>query len=669
VASAHALLTSSSPAAGAHLGTAPGVVVLEFSQFLNARLSHSVVIDPTGHQWPGEVDSAIEMRIPLATNASGVYTVDWTSVSDIDGHVISGSFSFDVGVGSSSGQDAAALNTIPGPQLSDVAIGAVKWVEALALIFLAGQVLLSRLAARAPTITWVKPGFRAASIALSAGLVVVWAEATVASGGHSLSGYLAYFGSGLSGIALLVRLGFEALALVAVLIGSWTLPIWIAGAFVMLAGSGHAEGVDPAWFGVGLDAVHLVAAGLWAGGIAALAVIRPPSGWRSPEARTLLNRFTPVALCAFGTTVVAGGLEAVEQLGSLQALFGTDYGRVLLAKMALVALMLPLSLSAWRLRRPHVRIEASIAVCVIAAAALLASFPVPPTTAERQAAAEAVAAPTLGLPAKGELTMAGHAGSVLVGLSLSPGTPGPNHVTVYVLPTQGSAAAANLPANLVINNVYSALRTCGNTCRETTADIQPGDQVGVEVVGSGGGLATFAIPEHLPAPSGAALLTKLEAAMQQLTAYAVDETLIGASPVSGIVTVHSTFGSDAPDRSKVTINGTSTSIWIGTSLYTQSAPGQPWSRQTTPAITIPYFVWDYFQPLSNAHVLGQAVIGGVPTTMVSSFGNSQATPIWFTFWIDAAGRARQVAMDTPGHFMTDTYTSYDKPIPIEPPTG
>ena len=91
--------------------------------------------------------------------------------------------------------------------------------------------------------------------------------------------------------------------------------------------------------------------GVWAGGIAALAVVRPPGGWRSADARRLIGRFTPVALAAFGVTVVAGGLEAIEQLGSLQSLFGTDYGRVLLAKMALVACMLPLSLMAWRLRQ------------------------------------------------------------------------------------------------------------------------------------------------------------------------------------------------------------------------------------------------------------------------------------------------------------------------------
>jgi len=200
-----------------------------------------------------------------------------------------------------------------------------------------------------------------------AGLVAVWAQATVGSGGHSVSAYLAYFGAGLSGAALLARLALEALTLVAVIRGWRSLPLFLGGSLVMLAAAGHAAGVQPAWLGVGLDAVHLLAAGVWAGGIGALALLRPPGGWRSVEARRLLGRFTPVALAAFATTVVAGGLEAIEQLGSLQSLFGTDYGRVLLAKMALVACMLPLSLLAWRLGRPRVRVEASIAVCVVAA--------------------------------------------------------------------------------------------------------------------------------------------------------------------------------------------------------------------------------------------------------------------------------------------------------------
>ena len=662
-ASAHALLVSESPRAGAHLGTAPGVVVLVFSQNLNAQLSHATVTDPTGHRWNGAVESGAEIRIPLATNASGVYTVDWTSVSQVDGHLITGSFTFDVGV-TGPGSIEAAANSVPGPQPSDIAIGAVKWVEALALLFLVGQVLMRRLAGDDSELAWVRPGFRAASIALSAGLVVVWAEATVGSGGHTLSGYLSYFGSGLSGAALLARLGFEALALVAVVRGWRTLPLWLAGALVMLAASGHAAGVDPGFLGITLDAVHLLAAGLWAGGIAALAGLRPPGGWLGPAARRLIVRFTPFALGAFGATVVAGGLEAVLQLGSIGSLFGTAYGRVLLVKMGLVALMLPLSLMAWRLRRPHVRIEAGVATCVVAAAALLASFPAPPTTASREAAELAAATPAAGLPGPGDLTMAGQAGSVLVGLSLSPGTPGTNRALVYLLPITGSADAASELANIAVNNRYQQLRNCGDTCRRATIDIQPGDTVTVDVLGQGGGEASFTMPEQLPAPSGAALLARVQTAMHALTAYQVSEVLS-----SGVTTIHSVYASDAPDRTTWTVNGSGETIWIGTTQYTRNGPGDPWHVEADlPANTVPNFVWDFFEPLTDAHVIGHAVLGGVPTTIVSSFGNKQATAIWFTYWIDATGRVRQVNMDAPGHFMTDTYTSYDKPVDITAPS-
>jgi copper transport protein len=660
-ASAHALLSAASPPAGAHLGTAPGVVTLDFSQPLTPALSHATVVDPTGHVWTGKVDSAVEIRIAMATNAFGVYTVDWTSVSSFDGHLISGSFTFDVGI-AGPGSPVVAANAVPGPQLSDIAIGIVKWVEAIALLFLAGQVLISALARQSPSLEWVSPRFRASSIALSAGLVTVWSEATVGSGGHSLTDYLAFF-NGFSGAALIARLGFETLTLVAVVRGWRTLPVWLGGALIMLAASGHAAGVSPAWYGIGLDAVHLLAAGLWAGGIAALAMLHPPGGWRSTEARVVLARFTPIALGAFAATVVAGGLEAITQLGSMQALFGTAYGRVLLVKMALVALMLPLSAMAWRLKRPHVRVEAALAACVVAAAALLSSFPTPPTTAARQAAEDAAATPTAGLPSGDELTMAGAAGSDLVGLSLSPGLPGPNVATVYLLPIYGSAAAQGLAANIIVNGVYKALLPCGDTCRRAAIDIKPGDAVSVDVLNSGGGSAAFTIPS-LPAPSGDTLLAKLETAMKALTAYQYNEVLNPRTE-----NIRGSYSSVAPDRTTWTVKDAGTIIQIGTTRYVQNGPGQPWDRQSSPAATVPSFTWDYFRPLTNAHVIGREMLDGAPTTMVASFGNLQSTPIWFTFWIDdATGRVRQVDMDAPGHFMTDTYTSYDKAVDIVAPT-
>ena len=64
---------------------------LEFTQTLNPAalvgVRHRSERRTSGQ---GEVDSGEEIRIPLATNVPGVYTVDWVSVSQVDGHRITG---------------------------------------------------------------------------------------------------------------------------------------------------------------------------------------------------------------------------------------------------------------------------------------------------------------------------------------------------------------------------------------------------------------------------------------------------------------------------------------------------------------------------------------------------------------------------------------------------
>jgi len=98
VAGAHAVLASSQPEAGQRLGTAPGVVVLEFTEPLNQKLSRATVTDPVGRAFTDSVTGGQEIRVPLTTNAPGVYTVEWVSVSTLDGHAVRGSFQFGVGV-------------------------------------------------------------------------------------------------------------------------------------------------------------------------------------------------------------------------------------------------------------------------------------------------------------------------------------------------------------------------------------------------------------------------------------------------------------------------------------------------------------------------------------------------------------------------------------------
>lgn len=659
--SAHALLISSNPSAGETLGTGPGVVVLEYSEPLNPRLSSASVSDPTGHRWSGEVTGGQEIRVPVETNAQGTYSVTWASVSLGDGHHIAGSFDF--AVGARVAISPASTGSLGNPQPGDVIIGVARWAEALALVALVGQLLIGHLAARKPPQVWVRPKLPLAPIALSAGLIVVWAEAFSASGGHSAAAFAAFFTSSLSGVARVVRLGLEVLAVVASVRRSRR-TIWLstAGALIALSASGHAATVQPAWWGISVDSVHLIAAGLWAGGIVGLATQRPPGGWRSPEARQLLRRFSPIALTAFVITVAGGGLEAVFQLGSPGALVGTDYGRVLLAKIVLVGLMVPLSFVAWRLRKPRPRIEGAIAGCVIAAAALLASFPLPPTAAASRLAQQAAVPAAAGLPKPGDVSLASNAGSVLVGLSIAPGRPGPNRVTAYLVPIQGNRAAASLIANATVGTTTRALRQCGDTCRDATFVLSGGETLDVDVLNPGGGRATFAIPP-LPAPDGGQVLALMQQQMHSLGAYHATETLTSGGPI-----IASEYSSVAPDRSVWAVNGVTNNIWIGTTQYTRAGTDEPWQvTRGLPDNTVPSFVWDYFAPLINVHVIGQESVDGVPTTVVSAFGNRSGTPLWFRFWIDVSGRVHQVDMDAPGHFMVDHYLSFNAPVAIGPP--
>lgn len=294
---AHAAFVSAEPLPGAELASAPGAVVLTFTEPLNVGLSRATVTDPTGARFDGAASTEREIRVILQTNAPGIYLVEWTTVSTVDGHTLHGSLRFGVGVAPGPGGEA---ETGTSPQPLDLAIAAARAVEFAGLLLAIGILLLARLSGRQPALPWAQRSVRMPlTVAFGAGLVVVVGESMAAAPSPSIEAIGAYLGTGLPGLARLIRLGAEALA-VGAAVNRTRLTQWLIGAALMgLAASGHAAAVRPAWFGIGVDALHLLAAGLWAGGIMALALVRPPQGWRSEAGRLLLDRFTPVALPAF----------------------------------------------------------------------------------------------------------------------------------------------------------------------------------------------------------------------------------------------------------------------------------------------------------------------------------------------------------------------------------
>jgi putative copper export protein/mono/diheme cytochrome c family protein/peroxiredoxin len=109
-----------------------------------------------------------------------------------------------------------------------------------------------------------------------------------------------------------------------------------------LAFAGHAAATDGGWRGPGLvaDAVHVVAAGLWFGGLFSLLVmLRSPRPLAdrvaAPMIGVMTRRFSALALGAVATIAVSGVVNTWIHVGDLPRLIGTPYGRLLLAKLVL----------------------------------------------------------------------------------------------------------------------------------------------------------------------------------------------------------------------------------------------------------------------------------------------------------------------------------------------
>lgn len=108
---------------------------------------------------------------------------------------------------------------------------------------------------------------------------------------------------------------------------------------------GHAAG-NPAR--MVLHGLHILGAAAWLGTLGVVTL----TAWLRPgfeaSVTTLLRRFSPVALVSAATVSASGLIAAWTYVGSWAAMWTTPYGRVLLAKLVGVAIILACGLANWR---------------------------------------------------------------------------------------------------------------------------------------------------------------------------------------------------------------------------------------------------------------------------------------------------------------------------------
>ena len=396
-ADAHAVLEGTTPERGAALDRAPAEVVLRFSEAVEVRFGAVRVYDASGQEVqrgaashpPGDDRS---VRIALAPGLrDGGYTATYRVIS-ADAHPVSGGFSFRVGAG---GAAAATVGELldgqgSGP-VTSVAFAAVRGLQFAAIALAAGGFVLL-LAVWLPALTalvrpepawsaaadafagrWRAVMLAAAALGLLASLAALPLQAATAAG------TTAWAGLGEAGAVLDTRFGTVwGLGAVAwVLAGALALPraagapavraatVGAAGVAVPRTGratlvlavpllwlvclpalGGHASVQEPVAALLPANVLHVVAASAWIGGLAVLVLALPAATRRlAPPDRTrllagALGRFSTVALVSVAALLAGGVLQSLLELDALGDLLDTGYGRAIVVKSGLVAVLL-----------------------------------------------------------------------------------------------------------------------------------------------------------------------------------------------------------------------------------------------------------------------------------------------------------------------------------------
>jgi copper transport protein len=402
-ASAHTILIGATPATQSKVAEAPTEVSLEFNQpvTISARSVEVLAADGSVLSHPARTERGGRLAVATVSGLArgSSYTVRWRVVGR-DGHSPSGVFTFGIGV--TAPPPTAAVGAKGTTWRDDVA----RWLLFAALALVIGPLAVRLLVLRGPVPPALERRFHLVTITAAMAVINVGIAAFVIRASNALQlpfddllyGDLQPFAEKTRfGVAFLVMtLGFGVVATLLMLAWVFDLgaPRWWALALSVLLVSGLSlaghQGTEPnaTWASELADWLHLVAACVWVGGVATLALLV----W--PAAPTLRVRafvgFSRIAVGLVAAMVLAGAYLALQRLPELSDLWETDYGRVLLVKLAIVGLALSwggfhhtfvrprLVAGAGARVRPSLVGETVVALTVLLAAAVLTNVAPPP---------------------------------------------------------------------------------------------------------------------------------------------------------------------------------------------------------------------------------------------------------------------------------------------------
>jgi copper transport protein len=397
---AHALPVTYRPDQNAVLPASPSNIQIKFSEHITRQSSGITVVNPSNQRVDnGDLTISSDnytLTLGLSLLPAGTYVVAWHAHSADDGHTSAGSYIFHVA------RADGIVPPITGPLPTGNVVGGAgqassigndtvtyittlaRWIGLLAITFLLGMIFWWRfvIPTQKHLIANIHENFndRARLFAeyaleglLAATIVEIIAQVFTLEG--SLAGLFSW--PILSNILFSSRFGwFIVLRIILCISGLFCLWIpairtsltarnqnRIAQVFGLVLGivfvySGHGGATHQLWGSI-VDYLHLLANGIWLGGLFTLTLIMLPvisnesKDALSAYLRTNISAFSVPALVAVALLVITGPLNGTARFTALNQIITTPYGIVLIIKIALFMLMGTISYyHAFKLR-PH----------------------------------------------------------------------------------------------------------------------------------------------------------------------------------------------------------------------------------------------------------------------------------------------------------------------------
>lgn len=359
LASAHAALIRSAPASDQIVKTSPTTVTLTFNEPVETALGAVRVFDGNA----ARVDvgtttragaNAVATRIDTSL-ARGTYTVSWR-VASADGHPLEGAFVFHVGAPGERPEGIASQVAQRPSSGVGKAVDVARFLNVLLVIALIGAIAVNLIlfARHDPEVErrlwYVIAGLGFGLSIVAAATVVLFAASIAGAGlGKATNGTAlsAILGTRFGHVRLAQLIVAEVIAIAAVWAPSPGGAKWLKRGIGVLALalavtpglSGHAGAKGT--LEVIADTGHVLAASVWAGGLATVMLGLGLAGERRRElARNVFPRFSRLVLWAVGVLLVSGTIGGLSGVDHLNELWNTTYGKLLLAKISIALVLI-----------------------------------------------------------------------------------------------------------------------------------------------------------------------------------------------------------------------------------------------------------------------------------------------------------------------------------------